>query len=386
MTVSIWQADHQQPIRDVDFLVVGAGLIGCTAAYFAGQQGRDVVITEMRDVGLGASSRNAGFMITGMDTYYHRAIEIYGRDLTSWMWRLSNRTHEIWHQFASKGNVPVFNGGSLLLAESQAEKDEIKLAYEALKADGHQAIYHDSDPLKRGYFAAIEQPQDCAIQPYHFVNSIFQQSGAELVANNELYAIEQTEADYVMVYTRQYAFRAKHVLLCTNAYSPNIHPYFIGKVIPNRAQVLVTEPLDQSLIPSCGYSDYGYMYYRMTFDNRFLVGGARNLYQELEGDTTDDRVNEQVQSALEDYCRKYYPETIGADGQLNVHRRWAGIMGFTPDSIPLVGTLPDMPNVGFAVGFTGHGLAMGGGTAEIAVDHLLNGADAHYLHSKRLDG
>ena len=80
MTVSFWQADGTQPVREVDFLIVGAGIVGCAAAYFAAQAGREVVITEMRDVALGASSRNAGFMITGLDTYYHTAVEIYGRD------------------------------------------------------------------------------------------------------------------------------------------------------------------------------------------------------------------------------------------------------------------------------------------------------------------
>jgi glycine/D-amino acid oxidase-like deaminating enzyme len=39
-----------------------------------------------------------------------------------------------------------------------------------------------------------------------------------------------------------------------------------------------------------------------------------------------------------------------------------------------VGTLPDAPRVGFAVGFTGHGLALAAATVERAVDHLLTGA------------
>ena len=62
MTVSHWQRAEQQE-REIDFLVVGAGLAGGTAAYFAKQvHGRDVVVTDARDVGLGASGRNAGFM------------------------------------------------------------------------------------------------------------------------------------------------------------------------------------------------------------------------------------------------------------------------------------------------------------------------------------
>jgi len=75
MTVSHWQ-QVEQTQRDVDVLIVGAGLAGTTATYFAKQvHGRDVVVTDKRDVGLGASSRNAGFMISGLDTYYHRAID-----------------------------------------------------------------------------------------------------------------------------------------------------------------------------------------------------------------------------------------------------------------------------------------------------------------------
>jgi glycine/D-amino acid oxidase-like deaminating enzyme len=46
--------------------------------------------------------------------------------------------------------------------------------------------------------------------------------------------------------------------------------------------------------------------------------------------------------------------------------------------------LPDCPDVGFAVGFTGHGLALGAGTAESAVDLLINGTHPGALDARRL--
>jgi gamma-glutamylputrescine oxidase len=82
---------------------------------------------------------------------------------------------------------------------------------------------------------------------------------------------------------------------------------------------------------------------------------------------------------LDAYLHRYFPEVDAP-----VARRWAGIMGFSSDGIPLVGTLPHCPDVGFAVGFTGHGLAMGAGTAEIAVDHLLNGTNPGAVSVERL--
>jgi glycine/D-amino acid oxidase-like deaminating enzyme len=59
-------------------------------------------------------------------------------------------------------------------------------------------------------------------------------------------------------------------------------------------------------------------------------------------------------------------------------------MGFTIDGLPLVGTLPGKPRVGFAVGFNGHGLALGAGSAERAVDMLLGQAHPGAISSERL--
>lgn len=99
------------------------------------------------------------------------------------------------------------------------------------------------------------------------------------------------------MHTRQFIFHAQHVLLCTNAYSKHLDPYFNDKVIPTRGQVLVTEPLKEAVLDACGYSDYGFMYYRMTF-NRLLIGGGRNHHKPAEHDTTDDRVTDPVQRTL----------------------------------------------------------------------------------------
>ena len=381
MTVSIWQADDTQPVREVDFLVVGAGLVGCAVAYFAGQAGRQVTITEMRDVALGASSRNAGFMITGLDTYYHTAAEHYGADASRELWKLSLQTHAFWRQIAAGGGVRINDCGSMLLAESAAEAREMELSARALHADKIDVHYHSGDPLKRGYFAAIEQPGDGAVHPYELALAVLKASGAELVSNNELYRIEQNDADTVTVYTRQVRFIARHVMLCTNAYSIHIDPYFIGRIIPTRAQCLVTAPLkDPAIFNTCGYSDYGFMYYRTTFDGRLLIGGGRKQNKALEHDTTDDRTTEPVQRILDAYLRDRFPDVTEP-----VERRWAGIMGFTPDGLPMVGALPGKPGVGFAVGFNGHGLAMGAGTAERAVDFLLNGTDPGPVRASRLD-
>lgn len=381
MTVSHWQRAEQKE-REIDFLVVGAGLAGGAAATFAKQvHGRDVVVTDARDVGLGASGRNAGFMISGLDTYYHRAIEEYGHDTAREVWDMSRRSFMYWREFIANSafEVPIDNSGSLLLAETREEAKELELAARALSADQIEIEYYSRDPLGRGYCAAIEQPLDAGVQPYLLAKTVMAQSGAELIANNEMYRLEPDKGA-VRVYTRKYLFKARYVMLCANAYSPMIDPYFIGKVLPMRAQCLVTEPLDHVPIPYCGYSDYGYMYYRTTFDGRFLLGGGRKQHQSEENDTAEDRLNPKVHAFLDRYLAKYFP-----DVKAPVAHRWSGIMGFSCDGLPLVGTLPHMPRVGFAVGYTGHGLALAAASAERAVDKLLNGVSAGAVDVARFE-
>src|SRR5690606_19187523 len=183
----------------------------------------------------------------------------------------------------------------------------------------------------------------------------------------------------VVVHSRRAIVRAQKVLICTNAYTVHLDPYFIGKIIPTRAQCLATAPLPERLINAVGYSDYGYMYYRDLPDGGLLIGGGRKQNKPLEHDTTDDRVNDPVQQVLEAYLREKFP-----DVDVPIVRRWAGIMGFTPDGLPLVGSLPRDSRILFAVGFNGHGLSLGAAVAERAVDQLLNGTHAGVFDAQRL--
>ncbi len=379
MSISHWQQVPDAPVREADFVVIGAGLVGCAAAYHAQSAGRRVLIVEKNDLAMGASGRNAGFMMTGLDTHYHHAVARYGEAVVAEMWDISRAAVAFWQGIAEDAAVPMERIGSMLLAESEAEADDLALASQALRAAGLEHIYHESDPTGRGYFAAIERPDDCAVQPYALTRALFQASGADLLPNCEVYAIE-ADGDSLSLRTQRGTIQANHALLCTNGYSVLLSDYFQGRVTPTRAQVLVTEPLPQPIFHTLGYSNYGSMYYRMTFDGRFLLGGARHLHVELEADTTEDRMSPPVQRSLDDYLARYFP-----DVRVPVAHRWSGIMGFSADGLPQVGTLPSHPRVGFAVGFTGHGLSMGAEVARLAVEKVLHGAHAGAVDAARFD-
>jgi gamma-glutamylputrescine oxidase len=72
--------------------------------------------------------------------------------------------------------------------------------------------------------------------------------------------------------------------------------------------------------------------------------------------------------------------------QVRIAHRWAGIMGFTPDRLPLIGQLPGIPRCYIAGGYTGHGNAFAI-QAGLLISELVQGkmnADAELFDPARL--
>jgi len=130
-----------------------------------------------------------------------------------------------------------------------------------------------------------------------------------------------------------------------------------------RGQMLATEPDADPVAGRPVYTDSGYVYWRQLADRRVLVGGFRNraLAEEVG---FDDTPTEKIQALLDKQL---------ADIRVTaaVTNRWAGIMGFTPDRLPLVGALPGQPGVHVCAGYSGHGMGFAFNSARVLAGSIL---------------
>jgi glycine/D-amino acid oxidase-like deaminating enzyme len=376
VTVSVWQDQSGRRHITCDVAIVGAGVVGAYLALTLSRQGLDVVVLEARFPAAGATGRNAGMALTGLGEYYHTAIKRYGRAIarSAWQRTLANgrRTRALHDEL----DLPYEACGSLLLAIDDAEAAELRIAADAMAVDGFPAVFHAADPLRRGFAAGLEQPQDIGIDPARFTEAMLAASGATLLENCEVYALAAGDGG-VVVRSRLATVRAGHALLATNAYSPLLHPSFRGRVLPTRAQMLLTAASPR-ILQTLAYANYGYEYIRQLPDGRVLMGGWRKGYRDQEVGYTDE-TTEEIQRGLETFMRERFPEV-----SRYVERRWSGVMGFSPDGMPLVGVLPDLPCVGYAVGFTGHGLGLGIETGEELLATVLRGEREGTFAASRL--
>src|SRR3984885_13772889 len=89
-TTAVPSSDTTRPLPEMtDVAVIGAGFTGLSAARTLAKRGAKVAVLESQTIGWGASSRNGGMVLTGMELGVNKLISMYGRELTKRMYAAS---------------------------------------------------------------------------------------------------------------------------------------------------------------------------------------------------------------------------------------------------------------------------------------------------------
>jgi glycine/D-amino acid oxidase-like deaminating enzyme len=376
-SVSLWQdeggvfADEPAPAlsgaAEAEVAVIGGGITGVAAALWLARQGADVALLEARRIAAGASGRNGGFLLGGTSESYAATAEHYGRETARrvWAYTVANRqrARDLVAELEAEGWPCGYRqGGSLLIAATEKERAEHMASHALLREDGWQVDLLDRDglpPILRGsYQGALYFPSDGEIQPARFVRGLAARAraaGARFHEQTPVTAVTATP-DGFAISAADTTLRARTLLLATNAWLPDLGAglgaqWLTQAISPTRGQMLSTAPLEARLFECPCYADEGYQYWRQLADGRLAVGGWRNRSFESE-DAADETPHEAVQSHLD----RFLGETLHLP-ELAVEHRWAGIMAFSADGLPLIGALPGIPGGYVAGGYTGHGNA-----------------------------
>ncbi len=372
MTVSLWQdmaawpgeLEHER--IEADVCVVGGGFVGAVLATRLVERGLTVVVVEASHVASGASGRNAGHCIAAFRDSYHRAIERRGAAARQLRAEAIGARDWVAERCAELA-VPFEANGSRYLAIDETERERLIASFEALSADGQDVEWHEDDPWDRAFHGMLYQPGDLGLQPYLLTTRLMAASGARVIEHSAARELAVV-AGAVEVRTRRATVRCERAILATNAYSRLLHPFFRDRVNPTRAQALATEPLGFRMFDGPTGTNDGFEYFRQLPDTRFIIGGYRDIYPDEEVGYADE-TTPHLQEGLQTWAAAHFPELA----DVRVTHRWAGIMGFTNDGLPLVGQLEELPGVYYCVGFNGGGMSMGPVAASRAVALMLDG-------------
>lgn len=343
--------------------VVGAGLTGVSTAYWLAERGVAAVVLEAETAAAGATGRNGGFVLEGTSPDFADLAACHGlqaaRDL--WAFTVENR-QRLLDVCAREGlRCEVEPAGSIALAASDEDAAGLERNARVLAENGYPCQWLGREavgallqgaPAARTFVAGLLNPRDVGINPARLTRGLVEAAarrGARFYERTPVRALAGGGASWTVT-TAGGTVRAEAVVLALNAYTALVDPAWQGVVRPVRGQVLATAPVPRRLFRHLWYAHGGVDYWRQLADGRVVLGGLRRLAA-AEEVGTDDRLHPRIQQALDGYLRDLGVPPVA------VTHRWSGILGLSPDRLPLIGPVPGRPRLFMAGGYSGQGLA-----------------------------
>jgi len=357
MNLSYWE--HKEWFSNVDFTVVGSGIVGLNCALVLKKKHpkANILVLEKGMLPQGASSKNAGFACFGSlselidDLKTHSEEEVFDLVKKRWEGLQLLRTN--------LGDTAIdyqLNKGFELFQDT-AFYD----ACNSQRAEINQLI---APLFKQEVF--IESSNTFGfenIQPNYIVNRFegqidtgkmlaelllkVQKEGIKILNNSTVETFTE-HIEKVVIKTNLLEFSTKKLFIATNGFAKQL---LDENVQPARAQVIITKPIAELHIKGTFHLDKGYYYFR-NIDNRILFGGGRNL--DFKGEETSEfGQTEIIQNSLKTILK----ETILPNTPFEIESTWSGIMGVGNQKKAIVKPISNHVFCGVRLG--GMGVAIG---------------------------
>lgn len=368
---SYWETKHF--IHHWDALIVGSGITGLTTGIFLKRKFPDwkIAILERGVLPSGASTRNAGFACFGsvseiLDDLTHMSEkEVF--DLLAKRYEGLNVLRETLSDsllgYKPTGGYEVFKEGS----EENYRECLGSLSYinaELVQCIRKQAFKDASNRITEFGFGGVENmivnelegTVDTGLMMKNLV-SLAREKGIEIFNGLEVKQMDSSGSVCILD-TNIGEILSDRVVVATNGFAKELIPEI--EVTPNRAQVLLTSPIENLKWSGCFHHDRGYDYFR-DIGSRVLFGGGRHL--DAESEQTDQKgITDVIQNHLEKILR----EVILPQEEFEIDMRWSGTMGMGKSKKYIARQLDD--GVYCAVRFGGMGVALASSVSKSLVD------------------
>lgn len=369
------------------FVIIGSGISGALTAFSLienGVKGEDIVILEAREAVSGASGRNAGHVRPDAFRGFQAYAAMHGSEQAIKIIQNEKLVFEQVDGFVKKHNVqcdfhPTTTFDVCLTPEFAAYEADSFTAFQRAGGDvSHVKFYQGEEAQRRTRIpdavAAYEWPAGSShpakLAQWLLSNSIAK--GAKLWTYCPATQVFKGAQNHWEVQTPRGTIQAEKVIHCTNASAAALLPQLNAFITPNKAQAHSVIPnrafsgdkvLESTM--SLRYSMHHFYSLIQRQDDGTMILGVSRANPEMSSETKGQIVSFDDSSAnseiVEDAMRRFkiiFPEanTKTRYGE-GLDYAWTGIIAMTPDSVPLIGPIDDLPGQYICAGFNGHGMA-----------------------------
>lgn len=366
-----------------EVIVIGGGIIGGAIAYYASKAGKQVTVLERGEIAAGTSSRCDGNILAiDKDPGFDSQMSLVSQRLVDELGR------ELDHSFEYRAP------GSILVCETEDEmaaaeewvrrQKEAGLPFRMLdRSDIRQESPYFADDLLGG----LECATDSTVNPYLLTFALFEGAkkyGARVIKRTEVKAIRRDPVSGTFqLDTSNGEWTAKQVVNAAGVWSPQIGK-MVGveiPVVPRKGQLIVGSrqmPIGLRKVMEFGYliskfggkrlvdpetEKYGVaLVFEPTESQNFLIGSSRQFV----GFNT--KVDTEVARCIARRMIRFYPKLA----DFTLIRTYAGLRPWTPDHLPVVSEVREVPGFFIAAGHEGDGISLAAVTGKL-VSELLNG-------------
>lgn len=361
----------------VDFAVIGGGIPGLAAALQLTRRGLSVGVLEAETIGWGASSRNGGMALTGLKLDAEIVESRYGQDLALRLFEDSLASLATVEQIISQEQIECAfaRTGHLLVANKPSHYTALQHETEwyAQHFNHHTRLIPkeelQSEISSQVYYGGLVDETSAGLNPAQYVAGLaraVERTGGLLFPQARVLHIEKT-MDGFKLSTQRGELSTNQVLVTTGGYTSSATPALLRRIIPIGSYIIATRPLPenlaQSLIPyKRMVFDYKHFlnYYRLSADNRMVFGGRAAFFPETR--STIHRSAE--------ILRREMVHVFPQLKDVEVEYAWGGTLDFAFDQMPHAG---ELDGIYYALGFAGHGVALGTHLGSQMADAILDG-------------
>jgi len=375
---SLWLTDvatAQAPIQrlqgdiTVDVAIIGGGFVGLWTAIALKElePALRVVVLEANRCGSGTSGLNGGFVMSWWPKIASLA-RICGVDDALWLADETTQWVTGLGSFLERHGIDAEyrRSGWLWTATTAAHVGAWNSVIETAQRLGRGEIFQQVSPediARRtgsdAHIAGVCEPINATIHPGKLGRRLATIAARLGVAIYETSRVEgMLRSNPAKLVTRDGSVTAGRVVIATNAWAAAV-PELKRQFVCVGSAIVATPPIPERLAEigwvggeSITDSQMTVNYYRTTRDGRIVFGkGGGRIYFSGEPCAVAFSDAHGIAEAAADF-RRVYPMLT----DVPIAQSWSGPIDRTYDSLPLLGSLEDAPNLLFGVGWSGNGV------------------------------
>ena len=373
-----------------DVVIIGGGVIGCSIAYHLAKRGIPAHVIERDDIAMGSSGAcDKAVLLQSKNPGIHLELALKSVKMFPELQKELDTDIEFLNH---GGMIAIQNEKQWQVMEGFVERQrKVGLDVRLVGKDQARAL----QPAFSGdIIGSTYSPMDWEANPIYLSLGLYRGAkklGAKFSLRTEAKSIKLEKGRVKSAVTDSGEILCKYLVNATGAYAQ-----FIGRmvglkipIVPRRGQIIVTEPVAPLLRGDINCARYITAKFRpellgtdemaklgvglslaQTVNGNILIGGTREFVGFNKGTT-----HRALKAIL-----KHATSIVPALKDIHIIRSFSGLRPYTPDGLPILGEVPEVPGFIMAAGHEGDGIALSAITGRIIADVIADGKPADDLN------